>query len=65
MLAGAWLIVNVLSRAPLLQGLVRPELTLLVLAQGFALALVVGLVGGAYPAWLGASQSPWEALRNE
>jgi putative ABC transport system permease protein len=64
-LCGAWLIVNGLSRAPMLQGLVRPELTLLVLSQGFLLALVVGVLGGAYPAWLGASQSPWEALRNE
>lgn len=41
----------------MLQGLVRPEVTLLVLVQGFVLALVVGLVGGAYPAWLGGLQS--------
>lgn len=64
-LAGAWLIVSTLSHAPMLQGLVRPELTPLVLTQGLLLAIVVGLAGGAYPAWLGASQSPWEALRSE
>jgi len=36
-----------------------------VIAEGLALALLVGLLGGIYPAYRGASLSPTEAIRHE
>jgi len=33
--------------------------------QGFFIALAVGLLGGAYPAYRGAQLLPTEALRHE
>ncbi|MBX7168196.1 MAG: ABC transporter permease [Pirellulales bacterium] len=41
------------------------RLPLEVVAQGFAIAVVVGLVGGLFPAWRGARILPTEALRHE
>jgi putative ABC transport system permease protein len=63
-LAG-WLMIRGLSRLPLLQGVVRPELSVRVVIEGCLLALVVGLVGGSYPAWRGARMEPAEALHYE
>jgi putative ABC transport system permease protein len=36
-----------------------------IIAQGFAIAVLVGLVGGIYPAYRGASLLPTEAIRHE
>jgi putative ABC transport system permease protein len=63
-LAG-WLMIGALGRLRLLQGLVRPELSAEVVLAGCLLALVVGLVGGSYPAWRGARMDPAEALHYE
>jgi putative ABC transport system permease protein len=59
----------VLTRAltmwPLVNGLVSGEVSAQVIVQGVLIALAVGLIGGAYPAYRGAHLLPTEALRHE
>ncbi len=62
---GAIGLTRLLSSLPWGEGLVRPEISLSVIATGFVLAMVVGLIGGAYPAMRGAGLAPTEALRYE
>jgi putative ABC transport system permease protein len=50
---------------PLVNGLINGEVAPAVLIQGFFIALAVGLIGGAYPAYRGAHLPPTEALRHE
>jgi len=54
-----------LSTLPRAAGYVQGDIAPVVLAQGFVLAVLVGLLGGAYPAYRGASLSPTEAIRHE
>jgi putative ABC transport system permease protein len=56
---------RVVSHLPAAEGLVRPDVSLRVIVTGFLLSLLLGLVGGAYPAIRGASLAPTEALRYE
>jgi putative ABC transport system permease protein len=50
---------------PVVNGLVRGDVAPAVIFQGFLIALAVGLIGGAYPAYRGAHLLPTEALRHE
>lgn len=59
----------VLTRAltwwPLVSGFIKGDVAPIVMVQGFFIALAVGLLGGAYPAYRGAHLLPTEALRHE
>jgi putative ABC transport system permease protein len=50
---------------PLVSGLIKGDVAPAVMIQGFFIALAVGLLGGAYPAYRGAQLLPTEALRHE
>jgi putative ABC transport system permease protein len=64
-IVGAVCLTRLISRLPEAEGLVRPDISPTVIFTGFLLALLVGLVGGAYPAIRGANLAPTEALRYE
>lgn len=54
-----------ISTLPLYARVVSGRLEWAIIAQGFAIALIVGLVGGLYPAFRAARLLPTEALRHE
>ena len=56
-------LVMIVERNPLFSGLIRGTLSPVLLLQALVSALVLGTVGGLYPAWRAARMSPVEALR--
>jgi putative ABC transport system permease protein len=56
---------HALTWLPLLSGFIKGDVAPAVMIQGFFIALAVGLLGGAYPAYRGAHLLPTEALRHE
>lgn len=63
--AGAVGLTHLLANQPAVAGMIDPYVAPMVIAQGFVIALCVGLVGAAYPAYRGAQLLPTEALRHE
>jgi putative ABC transport system permease protein len=64
-IVAAILLTRALTWWPMVNGLVSGEVSPTVIVQGFLIALAVGLIGGAYPAYRGAHLLPTEALRHE
>jgi putative ABC transport system permease protein len=62
---GAIALIQVLAHQPAVSGMVDSYVAPAVVAQGFLIALGVGLLGAAYPAYRGAQLLPTEALRHE
>jgi putative ABC transport system permease protein len=54
-----------MSRLPAAAGTISPSIGAGVMGQGLAIAIVIGLVGAAYPAYRGARLLPTEALRHD
>jgi ABC-type antimicrobial peptide transport system permease subunit len=57
--------VRAVERLPVTTGFLSTHLSFGLLAQGMAVALILGLAGGAYPAWRASRLMPAEAMRFE
>ena len=56
---------RILEWTPVLRGRLAPDLSLAVLGGSMAVSVVLGVLGGLYPAWVGSRMSPAAALRYE
>jgi putative ABC transport system permease protein len=64
-IAAALVGTRLLSTFPAVSGMIQGTISPVVIGQGFVIALLVGLVGGLYPAYRGSRLLPTEALRHE
>jgi putative ABC transport system permease protein len=62
---GAVVVTRLLTRLPNASQMVGNHIDFLVIAQGCVIALTIGLLGAAYPAYRGATLLPTSALRHE
>ena len=56
---------RLLLATPALRGQIDPEVGGVMLASVLGIALLVGAIGGVYPAWRGARMVPTDALRHD
>jgi len=64
-IAAGVLMVRLLSQVPAAGRLVAGDVSPSVMLQGLGLALLLGLLGGIYPAWSAARLAPVEGLRHD
>jgi putative ABC transport system permease protein len=57
--------VKLLVHAPVIRGLLEPDLKGALLAQGVVIAILVGVFSGLYPAWRSSRLLPSQALHAE
>ena len=62
---GAFVLVRVMTRLPVVGGLIEGRIDGPLVVLGFALAVVLGMVGSVLPAWRVARMTPVEAIRHE
>ncbi|MCA9239029.1 MAG: ABC transporter permease [Planctomycetales bacterium] len=62
---GAVLLTLLLSQSPSAGRIVSGDVSLGVVSQGFVVALVLGFLGGVYPAYRASRMTPIEGLRHE
>ena len=62
---GAVLLTRFLATLPRVNGFLTGEIAPSVMLQGLGIAIIVGLLGGLYPAWRAARLLPTEAVRHE
>ena len=55
----------VLSRLPVSSSIVSGDLAPVVIVQGFAIAMLIGVLGAAYPAYRAANLMPTDTLRHD
>ncbi len=61
----AFVLVRFLASLPASGRLVEGDIPFQIMAQGFVLALLLGLIGGVYPAWSASRLAPVEGLRHD
>ena len=59
-IVGTW----ALSQAPAAKGILSPSVDVVILVEGVALAMVIGVLGALLPAWRAAKLQPTEAFRD-
>ncbi|QEG40046.1 ABC transporter permease [Roseimaritima ulvae] len=64
-IGGAIALVRLLTKLPAVSGLIEGDIPLYVVGYGVLLALLVGLVGGLFPALIASRMTPTAALRQE
>ncbi len=62
---GAVVGTHLLASSPRVSGFIRPGLAPVVIAEGIGLTVLIGLLGGAYPAIRAARLLPTEAIRHD
>lgn len=62
-IAAGWILLKILSKVTVLMGTQTGSLTPGLVLQAMSVVLVLGLVGGLYPAWRASQLQPVEALR--
>jgi len=63
--AGAWIALHLLTMSPKVNGFIEGRLAPVVIAEGIAITLLIGLVGGIFPAFRAARLLPTEAIRHD
>jgi putative ABC transport system permease protein len=64
-IVGSIVITFLLTQLPEVRGFMQPDIAPAIIAQGFMMAVIVGLVGGVYPAWLASQLVPDQGLRHD
>jgi putative ABC transport system permease protein len=63
--AGAWVGLHLLTLSPKVNGFIEGRLAPVVIAEGIAITLLIGLLGGMFPAFRAARFLPTEAIRHD